>query len=84
MFEAAKVGASPQRLANLEAAIDYIAGTPTHAGEVRPWIRNVETKAFVNIGGRVKPRNGVPRRSRRGCSNAPGARRSATRRLGRA
>jgi hypothetical protein len=59
MFEAAKFGASPEQFANLEAAIDYIAGTPTHAGEVRPWVRNVDTKVFVIIGGRVQPRIGV-------------------------
>ena len=60
MFEAAKLGASPEQFVHLEAAIDYIAGTPTHAGEVRPWVRNVDTKVFVIIGGRVQPRNGVP------------------------
>jgi len=59
MFEAAKLGASPEQFAKLEAAIGYIAGTATHAGEVRPWIRNVETKVFLVIGGRVQPQNGV-------------------------
>ncbi|SAL00770.1 hypothetical protein AWB77_06198 [Caballeronia fortuita] len=59
MFEAAKLGASPQRFPNLEAAISYIAGTATHAGEVRPWVRNVDTKVFLIIGGRVQPQNGV-------------------------
>ncbi|WP_250537071.1 hypothetical protein [Caballeronia sp. AZ10_KS36] len=60
MFEAAKLGASPQQFVNLEAAIDYIAGTPSPTGEVRPWVRNVDTKTFLIIGGRVQPRNGVP------------------------
>jgi|GEM_PF-1794668 len=59
MFEAAKLGASPEQFANLEAAIRYIAGTATHAGEVRPWVRNVDTKVFLIIGGRVQPQNGV-------------------------
>ncbi|VXC84239.1 conserved hypothetical protein [Burkholderia sp. 8Y] len=59
MFEAAKLGASPERFPNLEAAIGYIVGTATHAGEVRPWVRNVETKVFLVIGGRVQPQNGV-------------------------
>jgi hypothetical protein len=59
MFEAAKLGASPEQFANLEAAIGYIAGTATHAGKVRPWIRNVDTKVFLVIGGRVRPQNGV-------------------------
>jgi hypothetical protein len=59
MFEAAKLGASPEQFVNLEAAISYIAGTATHAGEVRPWIRNVETKVFLIICGRVQPQNGV-------------------------
>ncbi|SAL77592.1 hypothetical protein AWB67_05124 [Caballeronia terrestris] len=36
MFEAASLGASPEQFANVEAAICYIAGTATHAGEVRP------------------------------------------------
>jgi hypothetical protein len=55
MFEAAKLGASPERFANLEAAIGYIAGTATDACEVRPWVRNVDTKIFLIIGGRVQP-----------------------------
>ncbi|SAL03859.1 hypothetical protein AWB81_06522 [Caballeronia arationis] len=59
MFEAAKLGASPERFPNLEAAICYIAGTATHAGEVRPWVRNVDTNAFLIFGGRVQPQNGV-------------------------
>ncbi|MDR5762924.1 hypothetical protein [Caballeronia sp. LZ035] len=59
MFEAAKLGASPEQFPNLEAAIDYIAGTATYAGEVRPWVRNVDTKVFLIIGGRVQPQNGV-------------------------
>lgn len=59
MFEAAKLGEYPQQFPNLEAAIGYIAGTATHAGEVRPWVRNVETKVFLIIGGRVQPQNGV-------------------------
>ncbi|KAK42869.1 hypothetical protein BG58_37605 [Caballeronia jiangsuensis] len=59
MFEAAKLGASPEQFANLEGAIGYIAGTATHAGEVRPWVRNVDTKVFLIIGGRVQPQNGV-------------------------
>lgn len=59
MFEAAKLGAYPERFPNLEAAIGYIAGTVSHAGEVRPWVRNVETKVFLIIGGRVQPQNGV-------------------------
>ncbi|SAL86105.1 hypothetical protein AWB74_07568 [Caballeronia arvi] len=59
MFEAAKLGACPQQFPNLEAAIGYIAGTATQAGEVRPWVRNVETKVFLIIGGRVQPQTGV-------------------------
>lgn len=58
MFEAAKLGASPEQFPNLEAAIGYIAGTATHAGEVRPWVRNVDTKVFLIIGGRVQPQTG--------------------------
>jgi hypothetical protein len=59
MFEAAKPGASPEQFANLEAAIGYIAGTATHAGEVRPCVRNSDTKVFLIIGGRVQPQNGL-------------------------
>ncbi|WP_244818608.1 hypothetical protein [Caballeronia sp. Lep1P3] len=59
MFEAAKLGASPERFPNLEAAIGYIAGTATHVGEVRPWVRDVDTKVFLIIGGRVQPQSGV-------------------------
>jgi hypothetical protein len=58
MLEAAKPGASPERFANLISAIGYIAGTATHAGEVRPWARNVDTKVCLIIGGRVQPQNG--------------------------
>ena len=61
MFEAAKLGAAPEQFPNLEAAIGYIAGTATDAGEVRPWVRNVDTKVFLIIGGRVQPQTGVRR-----------------------
>ncbi|MDR5883837.1 hypothetical protein [Caballeronia sp. LZ032] len=61
MFEAAKLGASPEQFPNLEAAIGYIAGTATDAGEVRPWVRNVDTKVFLIIGGRLQPQTGVRR-----------------------
>ncbi|MDR5826101.1 hypothetical protein [Caballeronia sp. LZ043] len=56
MFQAAKIGALPEQFVSLDAAINYIAGTPTDASEVRPWVRNIETQTFVIIGGRVQPR----------------------------
>jgi hypothetical protein len=59
MFEAAKLDASPEQFTNLEAAIGFIAGTTTHAREVRPWVRNVETKVFLIIGGRVQLQSGM-------------------------
>jgi hypothetical protein len=60
-FEAAKFGAVPGRFTDLEAAVNYIAGSPTRDNEVRPWIRNVDTNAFVVIGGRVQLPKGGPR-----------------------
>lgn len=60
-FEAAKLGAVPVHFTDLEAAVNYIAGSPTRDNEVRPWIRNVDTDEFVVIGGRVQPPKRWPR-----------------------
>ncbi len=61
MFEAAKLGAAPERFPNLEAAMDYIAGSPACEHEVRPWVLNIETQVFVIVGGRVQPAKGAQR-----------------------
>jgi hypothetical protein len=61
MYEAAKLGAPTERFPNLEAAISYIAGSPTCENEVRPWVMNVETRVFLFIGDRVQRPQGALR-----------------------
>lgn len=58
MFEAAIVGAPPERFETLEQALEYIADTPVCENKVRPWIRNVTRShgqlEFLIIAGRAK------------------------------